>query len=209
MRGVLPLLRAFYDREPPGRGLAPVWRRFPRPWHSGLRPTTYPERLQPASTSLYSARVGCPETRGWRRSFYCTRPGRTAVLAALAPGKMRISCRLGVAAEQRHAGLWRSRWTWSSRPVRLNLLPEGLRPNDTPGMEGLPPTAEGTQVVLENAALRACWRLEPEGLALACVENRLYGLLLAECGRCGTGSGLHGPAGRGNRNGRPGGRPVC
>ena len=30
-------------------------------------------------------------------------------------------------------------------------------------------TAEGTQVVLENAALRTCWRLEPEGLALACV----------------------------------------
>ena len=28
-------------------------------------------------------------------------------------------------------------------------------------------TAEGTQVVLENAALRTCWRLEPEGLALA------------------------------------------
>ena len=36
-------------------------------------------------------------------------------------------------------------------------------------------TAEGTQVVLENAALRTCWRLEPEGLALACVENRLTG----------------------------------
>ena len=31
-------------------------------------------------------------------------------------------------------------------------------------------TAEGTQVVLENAALRTCWRLEPEGLALACVD---------------------------------------
>ena len=37
-------------------------------------------------------------------------------------------------------------------------------------------TAEGTQVVLENAALRTCWRLEPEGLALACVENRFTGL---------------------------------
>ena len=36
-------------------------------------------------------------------------------------------------------------------------------------------TAEGTQVVLENAALRTCWRLEPEGLALACVENRFTG----------------------------------
>ena len=29
--------------------------------------------------------------------------------------------------------------------------------------------------MLENAALRTCWRLEPEGLALACVENRLTG----------------------------------
>lgn len=72
-------------------------------------------------------------------------------------------------------------------------------------------TAEGTQVVLENAALRTCWRLEPEGLALACVGKPLYGLLLAERGRCGTGSGLHGPAGRGTGMGGPaaGGRPVC
>ena len=47
-----------------------------------------------------------PGNAGLEAELYCTRPGRTAVLAALAPGKMRISCRLGVAAEQRHAGLW-------------------------------------------------------------------------------------------------------
>ena len=29
--------------------------------------------------------------------------------------------------------------------------------------------------MLENAALRTCWRLEPEGLALACVESRFTG----------------------------------
>ena len=59
-------------------------------------------------------------------------------------------------------------------------------------------TAEGTQVVLENAALRTCWRLEPEGLALACVENRLTGFCWQSAGR---GTGMGGPA--------AGGRPVC
>ena len=63
---------------------------------------------------------------GLEAELYCTRPGRTAVLAALAPGKMRISCRLGVAAEQRHAGLWEiTRDVEQPGPVRLNLLPEG------------------------------------------------------------------------------------
>ena len=47
-------------------------------------------------------------------------------------------------------------------------------------------TAEGTQVVLENAALRTCWRLEPEGLALACVENRFTGF----CWQSADGAGL-------------------
>lgn len=66
-------------------------------------------------------------------------------------------------------------------------------------------TAEGTQVVLENAALRTCWRLEPEGLALACVENRLTGF----CWQSADGAALA-PAcmarRTGNRNGRPGRR---
>ncbi|MFR1785782.1 MAG: hypothetical protein ACLSWY_07245 [Ruthenibacterium lactatiformans] len=38
-------------------------------------------------------------------------------------------------------------------------------------------TAEGTQVVLENAALRTCWRLEPEGLALVAWKTALRALL--------------------------------
>ena len=67
-----------------------------------------------------------PGNAGLEAELYCTRPGRTAVLAALAPGKMRISCRLGVAAEQRHAGLWEITLDVEQPgPVRLNLLPEG------------------------------------------------------------------------------------
>ena len=67
-----------------------------------------------------------PGNAGLEAELYCTRPGRTAVLAALAPGKMRISCRLGVAAEQRHAGLWEVTLDVEQPgPVRLNLLPEG------------------------------------------------------------------------------------
>ena len=66
-------------------------------------------------------------------------------------------------------------------------------------------TAEGTQVVLENAALRTCWRLEPEGLALACVENRFTAFV----GRARTVRHWLRPAWprrTGNRNGRPGRR---
>ena len=67
-----------------------------------------------------------PGNAGLEAELYCTRPGRTAVLAALAPGKMRIPCRLGVAAEQRHAGLWEITLDVEQPgPVRLNLLPEG------------------------------------------------------------------------------------
>ena len=47
-------------------------------------------------------------------------------------------------------------------------------------------TAEGMRVVLENAALRTEWRLGPEGLALACVENRSTGF----CWRSADGAAL-------------------
>lgn len=72
-------------------------------------------------------------------------------------------------------------------------------------------TAEGTQVVLEKPRCGTCWRLEARGLGAGLRGKPLYGLLLAERGRCGTGSGLHGPAGRGTGMGGPaaGGRPVC
>ena len=72
-------------------------------------------------------------------------------------------------------------------------------------------TAEGTQVVLENAALRTCWRLEPEGLALACVENRLTGFCWQSADGAALAPACMAPAGRGTGMGGPaaGGRPVC
>ena len=174
-------------------------------WFAGLLRTRNAYKL--ASDVFVQCARWLPGNAGLEAELYCSGPGVLAVLAALAPGKMRISCRLGVAAEQRHAGLWEITLDVEQPgPVRLNLLPEGscaemIRLE----WKDCRLTAEGTQVVLENAALRTCWRLEPEGLALACVENRLTGFV----GRVRTvrhWSGLHGPAGRGNWNGRPGRR---
>ena len=79
-----------------------------------------------APVAQWFAAYYVPGNSGLEAELYCTRPGRTAVLAALAPGKMRISCRLGVAAEQRHAGLWEITLDVEQPgPVILNLLPEG------------------------------------------------------------------------------------
>lgn len=66
-----------------------------------------------------------PGNAGLEAELYCTRPGRAAVLAALAPGGMRVSCRAAAEVSQRHAGLWEIVLdVGQPGSITLRLLPE-------------------------------------------------------------------------------------